>query len=343
MFVFKKEYTCLWKKEEKVCDSGFMKLSVWGQKIKVDFFFDHLPVTDKLQGDCYVEYESSKKKCLYFCWPVTILQNERYYSYQRRMEDEIVAVHRCFIRFPEEYVIQSCEEKNPVWAFFENEKKGDGRSEKEQKEIDLSMVEMVEKQKTDDRKNRIEKKDARKEETEEKTQGEKEWETESDVGSEAESDAGREAEKDVGGEAGEEVEKRVQRGVREEKKEEKPEIVSIQNLKKLLEWGDPFTELYYNSFLLHGFYQYHHLIMGKDFIGVPGNYYPREGMAARMMGFPYFIEEDRLFHAEKPIIVYSCRDTDTKKEATDIDQTLNKRKQPVRGCFGYYLREIRMD
>lgn len=51
-----------------------------------------------------------------------------------------------------------------------------------------------------------------------------------------------------------------------------------------------------NSFLLHGFYNYRHLILGKMerenqiryYVGVPGNYYEREKMVAVMFGFEAF-------------------------------------------------------
>ena len=51
-----------------------------------------------------------------------------------------------------------------------------------------------------------------------------------------------------------------------------------------------------NSFLLHGYYNYRHLILGrirqKDawqyYIGVPGNFYDREKMVAEMFGFEAF-------------------------------------------------------
>ncbi len=50
-----------------------------------------------------------------------------------------------------------------------------------------------------------------------------------------------------------------------------------------------------NQFLLHGFYNYHYLILGKKsgeedsyWLGVPGIYHEREKMAARMYGFEKF-------------------------------------------------------
>ena len=57
-----------------------------------------------------------------------------------------------------------------------------------------------------------------------------------------------------------------------------------------------YQKLVHNSFLLHGYYNYRHLILGrirqKDawqyYIGVPGNFYDREKMVAEMFGFEAF-------------------------------------------------------
>ncbi len=54
-----------------------------------------------------------------------------------------------------------------------------------------------------------------------------------------------------------------------------------------------------NSFLLHGYYNYHHLILARVehrgrnlyYIGVPGNYYDREKQVAMMFGFESFESE----------------------------------------------------
>ncbi len=47
-----------------------------------------------------------------------------------------------------------------------------------------------------------------------------------------------------------------------------------------------------NSFLLHGFYNYHHLLYieedGNIWIGVPGIFHEKEQMAAKSFGFPEF-------------------------------------------------------
>ena len=47
-----------------------------------------------------------------------------------------------------------------------------------------------------------------------------------------------------------------------------------------------------NNFLLHGYYNYHHLLYiqedDKLWIGVPGIYHPKEKVAAESFGFPEF-------------------------------------------------------
>lgn len=52
-----------------------------------------------------------------------------------------------------------------------------------------------------------------------------------------------------------------------------------------------YQHLVNNSFLLHGFYNYRYLILGKEkdfYIGVPGVFYEREKMVAMMFGFEAF-------------------------------------------------------
>ena len=51
-----------------------------------------------------------------------------------------------------------------------------------------------------------------------------------------------------------------------------------------------------NSFLLHGYYNYHHLLLARVerkgeacyYIGVPGNFYEKEKQVAIMFGFESF-------------------------------------------------------
>lgn len=68
--------------------------------------------------------------------------------------------------------------------------------------------------------------------------------------------------------------------------------ISIEDIYRL---KDEYHALRNNQFLLHGYYNYHYLIMGKKedneqecWIGVPGIYHEREKMAARMYGFEKF-------------------------------------------------------
>lgn len=73
-----------------------------------------------------------------------------------------------------------------------------------------------------------------------------------------------------------------------------------------------------NSFLLHGYYNYHHLLFIKEeeewWLGVPGVYHPREAQAAEAFGFPRFVrvkeeelprEEDEMEQEED--FGYWCR------------------------------------
>ncbi len=59
---------------------------------------------------------------------------------------------------------------------------------------------------------------------------------------------------------------------------------------------EKYYSLVSNSFLLHGFYNYHHLVMVKEskkqgekfYIGVPGNFYEKEKQVAVLFGFESF-------------------------------------------------------
>lgn len=64
-----------------------------------------------------------------------------------------------------------------------------------------------------------------------------------------------------------------------------------------------YQQLVNNSFLLHGYYNYRHLILGKEiirgkevfYLGVPGTYYEREKMVAIMFGFESFEVSEQEF------------------------------------------------
>ncbi|MDE5865483.1 MAG: hypothetical protein K2H31_02640, partial [Lachnospiraceae bacterium] len=73
-----------------------------------------------------------------------------------------------------------------------------------------------------------------------------------------------------------------------------------------------YQHLVNNSFLLHGFYNYRYLILGKEkdfYLGVPGVFYEREKMVALMFGFEAF----------------KCEGGNAKE-----------------GKFGYYLRKVEL-
>lgn len=75
-----------------------------------------------------------------------------------------------------------------------------------------------------------------------------------------------------------------------------------------------------NSFLLHGFYNYHHLLYieddGQIWIGVPGIYHEREKMAADAFGFPEF------------------------RRMADVSVELEENEKNTYEDFGYWCRQV---
>lgn len=71
-----------------------------------------------------------------------------------------------------------------------------------------------------------------------------------------------------------------------------------------------FRKYQHNSFLLHGYYNYGHIVIDETKepprLGVPGNFYEREQMVAEMFGFPDF-------------------------------EPAREKEQVVNGTFGYYF------
>lgn len=100
--------------------------------------------------------------------------------------------------------------------------------------------------------------------------------------------------------------------------EDERQYVSIEPKDFVIMSGD-YQHLANNSFLLHGFYNYRHIILGKEkdtadpsgsfYLGVPGVYYEREKMVALMFGFEAF-------------------------------ECSGGRAEP--GKFGYYLRKVKI-
>lgn len=58
-----------------------------------------------------------------------------------------------------------------------------------------------------------------------------------------------------------------------------------------------------NSFLMHGYYNYHYLIVLKEkevlYVGVPGIYHPEEEEAAKRFGFGWFVKSTELEEKEE--------------------------------------------
>ncbi len=77
-----------------------------------------------------------------------------------------------------------------------------------------------------------------------------------------------------------------------------------------------------NSFLLHGYHNYHHLLYieedGKIWLGVPGVFHEKEEVAAKAFGFPEF------------------------RRLTDADLKLEENEKNTYEDFGYWCRQISM-
>lgn len=75
-----------------------------------------------------------------------------------------------------------------------------------------------------------------------------------------------------------------------------------------------------NSFLLHGFYNYHHLVLieddGKMWVGVPGIYHEKEKTAASAFGFTEF------------------------QRLTDFEMELTEEEKNTHEDFGYWCRQV---
>ena len=75
-----------------------------------------------------------------------------------------------------------------------------------------------------------------------------------------------------------------------------------------------------NSFLLHGYHNYHHLLHieenGKSWLGVPGIFHEKEQIAANAFGFPEF------------------------RRLTDADIKLTENEKNTYEDFGYWCRQI---
>lgn len=91
------------------------------------------------------------------------------------------------------------------------------------------------------------------------------------------------------------------------------ECVQIE-LKNLRELPKRYWYLGNNSFLLHGFFNYHYLVVGRTgdgrwFLGVPGIYQRQERVMAAIFGFPEFIavaQEGDDQSCDEPVNRFGC-------------------------------------
>lgn len=103
-------------------------------------------------------------------------------------------------------------------------------------------------------------------------------------------------EKEPGTDAGEEEKEELEES-NENRQEKRYCKIMREDMKKLPQKN---WYLANNSFLLHGYYNYRHLLLitdeGKRYLGVPGIYHRREEAAARSFGFSEFcrISEDSI-------------------------------------------------
>ena len=237
MYKQKKEYVVLAKDGKKEMDAGLCKWSILGQKIRVEYFLNPLPVHEGIEMECVMRFRQKEGIETVHRWKAILSKANSHYRFVLCLEKEIEEIIDCRLILQGKQMIVANES--------------------------MSVAEGLP--------------------------------TSSDGGSEV---------------------------LREERVEKKSEqnLQYIRDLGYLKDGNEEFQELYYNSFLLHGFYQYRYFVVGKDFIGVPDHFYEREAIAARMMGFPYFMEAQ---------FMENCNlSGETRKEL------------PKQGSFGYYLRKL---
>ena len=320
MFSQKKEYIQLFRGNEKLMTAGLCKLIIWDQKIKIDYYMDHLPIGDHTEGTCHLIYlvrKEGEQNLLQreTTFPFLFLKSQFHYAFQTHETavHKIVKIENCYIELAEQYRIYMHGYHLKVQAGqqdlqqVQREKQAGRQMQAEQhmqvteKQQDTKQyMPMTEKQ----------------QDTEQKMA---EQVTEPDL---AEQNTSALEEEQTGEESSETSGEKIHASekIPDDNKPGRTDypVRRIDDLKELLSMGEEFVELYYNSFLLHSFYQYRHLLLGKDFLAVPGYFYEREAIAAKMMGFPYFIEAQYVDH---------CNLAEGKRM-----------KKPVDGTYGYFIR-----
>lgn len=286
---------------------GLRKLTIMGRKVKVEFLLQDLPAAGG-KGSCRLCYllgGQEKEKS----WDIVFVSGRRQMQFLQKLEEaeEMEGIVDCRIFLPGGKEIRG--EADVVTEEKQNVEETDVRVQIP----DIDKEERM-KQKSESEEHQIKKSEEWKE-TKRKSKPEecqiKKPESESKVAPGDE-------------ERSQEMQNKSRVETKESRKEtEIPEnqVLYIQDLTQLLSMGEKQRELYYNSFLLHGYYQYRHVVAGDGFIGVPGNFSQREAIAAKMMGFPLFIEAENLQHCE-------------------IGEE-SRAEMPQMGAYGYFLCKVR--
>ena len=287
--------------------AGLRKLTIMGRKVKVEFLLQDLAAAGG-KGSCRLCYllgGQEKEKS----WDIVFVSGGRQMQFLQKLEEaeEMEGIVDCRIFLPGGKEIRG--EADAVTEEKQNVEAADARMQIP----DIDKEEKM-KQKSESEEHQIKKSEEWKE-TKQKSKSEecqiKKPESESKVAPGDE-------------ERSQEMQNKSRVETKESrKKTEIPEnqVLYIQDLTQLLSLGENQRELYYNSFLLHGYYQYRHVVAGDGFIGVPGNFSQREAIAAKMMGFPLFIEAENLQHCE-------------------IGEE-SRAEMPQMGAYGYFLCKVR--
>lgn len=299
--------------------AGLRKLTVMGRKVKVEFLLQDLPAAGG-KGSCRLRYllgGQMKEKS----WDIVFVSGGRRMQFLQKLEEveEMEGIVDCRIFLPGGKEIRGeadavTEEKQNVEETdvrmqipdIDKEGKMKQKPESEERQIKKSEEWKETKQKSKSEECQMKKSESKSEECQIKKP-----ESESRVAPGDE-------------ERSQEMQNKSRVETKESRKEtEIPEnqVLYIQDLTQLLSMGEKQRELYYNSFLLHGYYQYRHVVAGDGFIGVPGNFSQREAIAAKMMGFPLFIEAENLQHCE-------------------IGEE-SRAEMPQMGAYGYFLCKVR--
>lgn len=289
MFTQKKDYVYVYKGVQKLSEAGLRKLTVMGRKVKVEFLLQDLPAAGG-KGSCRLCYllgGQEKEKS----WDIVFVSGGRQMQFLQKLEEaeEIEGIVDCRIFLPGGKEIHG--EADAVTEEKQNV---------EEKDVRMQIPDI-------DKEGKMKQKSESK--SEERQIKKPESDSEVAPGDEERSQETQNKSRVEG------------KGSRKETEIPENQVLYIQDLTQLLSMGEKQRELYYNSFLLHGYYQYRHVVAGDGFIGVPGNFSQREAIAAKMMGFPLFIEAENLQHCE-------------------IGEE-TRTEMPQMGAYGYFLCKVK--